>query len=936
VSAVDARDSDLVELIGRDEELRAIGEFVDAEPAPPAALLLDGPAGIGKTTLWAEAVRRARERGLRLLLSRPASEETRLAFAGVGDLLAPALDEALPALPRPQRRALEVALLQRDPAGAAPDERAVLTAFTGAVHALAAACPLLLAVDDVQWLDAPSVAALAFALARLGVHENVRVLVARRTDDPAETPPLGLDRPRGVALTRLVVGSLSVGALSRLLRTRLGAALPRPAMVRISELSAGNPFFALELGRGLLAGGRPTAGRLPVPTTLTELLQERLDDLPDETRDVLLLVAAAGRTTTSALERVLGGDPWPALRPAIAGGVVEVDDGNVAFSHPLHGEAVYGSADADRRRRAHVAFAAVAEDPEERARHLAHGLVEPDATAADALEDAARRTRRRGARSVSAELFEAAGRLTPPSDAATRARRLLSAASATFDAGDSERACTLLERLVVELDPGAELTEAQWRLGIVLDETGHWREAMRLWEDALATAKDLHLVAELRRSMAVTACYTGSLSEALAHADASVAAAEASGRVEQRAYAAAARAFVGVLAADPSYETFVARALELEPLVDAPARELSPSAAAAECARLVHDLAEAKRRFENVLARAVESGDAAVEQWAAYGLADVELELGCFRRADALAEVVLELAEQTSVMRLPGLRLRAHVDAYLGRVDAAHANAGESLAESRRLEETMHERGARIVLGFLALSEGDAALAADHLREARGIADALDLREPRMLRHYLDEAEAAAAAGSSEQAGAALAAFRTRVPDAPEWIGPLLLRAEAVVGADGAVTMLESALAAPALGELPFERARTLLALGVARRRVRARGAAREALAEAAAEFDRLGTPLWAARAREELSHVGGRARGDALTNAERRVAELAAQGRSNKEIAAALVVSVKTVEATLSRVYRKLGVRSRAALGRTLAAQSVGEPPLPPASVES
>jgi DNA-binding CsgD family transcriptional regulator len=467
----------------------------------------------------------------------------------------------------------------------------------------------------------------------------------------------------------------------------------------------------------------------------------------------------------------------------------------------------------------------------------------------------------------------------------------------------------------------------------VLDETGHWREAMALWEEALATATDDHLIAEVRRSMAMTSTFTGSIADAVAHADAAMAAAEASGRAQQRAYAAAARAYVAIMAGDLSYRTFIDRALELEPLVAALPGEWSPSVTAAECARLAHDLPDAKQRLEDVYRRAAETGDANLEQWAAFGLADVEVELGNLERADRLADAVLELAQQTEVMRMPGLRQRALVDALLGREAEARAAGEESLAEAERSGERLHAGGAHTVLGFLALSRGDAAEAADHLREARLVSESMGLSVARYLRPYLDEAEAAAAAGRPEQAESALASFDAAVPVAPEWLVPLRRRAAVLVRnrgeRDSGLAELEAALADSLLVELPFERARTVLATGIARRRRRERAAAREALTEAAAQFDALGTPLWAARAREELARIGGRAPGDSLTTSERRIAELAAQGSSNKEIAAALFVSVKTVEAALSRVYRKLGVRSRAALGRALAEQSVGESPL-------
>ncbi|HEY7018666.1 MAG TPA: AAA family ATPase [Gaiellaceae bacterium] len=911
-------------VLGRDSEVAALDAFVQSTSL--RALLLEGPAGIGKTTLWLEGVRLAREGGARVLVARPGSEETRLSFAGLADLLGPVLDELVPGLPAPQRRALEVALLLRDPSGAGAQDRAVFAAVTTALRGLASSGPLFVAVDDVQWLDAPSASALAFALARLQPNDPVAFLVAHRADGPGAAA-LGLERSVDAEkLTRVPVGRLSLGAISKLLRERLGTALPRPTVLRIDELSAGNPFYALELGKNALDGGTPA------PPTLGQLLGVRFGELPDATKGALLLVAAAGETTTGQLGRALGADPWPRLRPALAAGLVVVEDDRVAFSHPLHGEAVYSGADSDQRRTAHRKLASVGDEPEQRARHLARALDRPDATAAEAIEEAASVTRLRGARSVSAELFEAAARLTPPEDAPARARRLLQAARATYEAGDSGQARSILEGLLAELDVGAERTEAMWRLGVILDETGGWQEAMRLWQDALETATEQHLVAELHRSMAMSSVFTGSLPEATLHADAAVAAAEASGRARQRAYAAAMRGFVAIMAGDSSYRAFIERALELEPLVPALPGEWSPTVTAAECARLAHDLPEAQRLLDDVLEAAVESGDANLEQWAAFGLGDIAIEVGDLPRADALVDTVLELAEQTEVMRMPALRMRANVDTLLGRVAAAQAAADESLAEAERLGERLHEAGAHGVLAFLALSQGDPAGMADHLLAARRIAGPMGIAVPRYLRPYLDEAEAAAAAGRPEQAEEALRMFETRAPEPPEWLVPLYRRACAVVRAQDkahSVAELEAALAEPTLAELPFERGRTLLALGIARRRALERAAARKALTGAAALFDQLGVPLWAAQARQELARVGGRAPGDTLTTAERRIAELAADGSSNKEIAAALFVSVKTVEAALSRVYRKLGVRGRAALGRTLAEQTVGESPL-------
>ena len=233
-------------IVGRDEELSLVAAFLEAPAQLPAALLLEGEAGIGKSTVWRHGVELARANGFRVLETRPSESETALSFAGLGDLLGEAAYEVLPELPPPQARALEIALLLRDPGGAPPDQRGISTAFLGALRVLARRRSLLVAVDDVQWLDAPSLAVLEYAARRLR-DEPVALLLTRRL--VGDDAPLTLERALGERLSRVAIGPLSLGSLHRLLRERLEVPLPRPLLRRIHELSGGNPFFALELAR---------------------------------------------------------------------------------------------------------------------------------------------------------------------------------------------------------------------------------------------------------------------------------------------------------------------------------------------------------------------------------------------------------------------------------------------------------------------------------------------------------------------------------------------------------------------------------------------------------------------------------------------------------------------------------------------------------------
>ncbi len=422
------------QIVGREEELGVLSAFLDRAAEGSAALVLEGEAGIGKSTLWLAGVTAARERGLRVLSSRPAEAERGLAHVGLGDVFDDVLDEVLPALPRPRRRALEVALLIEE-AGHGSDPRTLAVAVRSALEILAANGPVVLAVDDVQWLDPSSSGALAFALRRIQRH-RVLLLLARRLGESVERSEL--ERAIGTGrVERLQVGPLSLGAIQRLLQERLGRTLARPTLLRVHETSGGNPFYALELARTLAANVDPTQP-LPVPETLEELVRARLDGLPDTTRIGLALISALGDAPPEILGA--GGTAEEVLEPAFAAHVLEhADNGALRFSHPLLGSVVYQGLPARERRLTHRALADLLQDPVGRARHLALSTVEPDAAAAAAIEHAAALVKDRGAPIVAAELGEHALRLTPPDGREDRHRRAIATARAHLAEGGAPR-----------------------------------------------------------------------------------------------------------------------------------------------------------------------------------------------------------------------------------------------------------------------------------------------------------------------------------------------------------------------------------------------------------------------------------------------------------------------------------------------------------------
>jgi predicted ATPase len=341
-----------VEVVGREEELSALSAFLDrrATADGPIAIALEGDAGIGKSTLWRAAVEDGRERGLRVLSLRPAESERALAHAGLGDLLDGVLDDVLPALTPPQRRALEVALLVADADARPVDQRALGVAVRSALELLARD-GLVVAIDDLQWLDASSASALGFALRRLA-ESDITLLWTRRLGEPEQSSAVenSFDPDR---IVRLRVGPLSVGATHQVLRTLHAGGVPRPTLLRLHAVSGGNPFYALELARALGEEGavRDPTQPLPVPERLEELVAARLDGFAGATREALVLASADARVTPAQLAGA--GIEAEALGPALDERVIELVGGSVRFTHPLLASVLYQSLPSGERQRVH-------------------------------------------------------------------------------------------------------------------------------------------------------------------------------------------------------------------------------------------------------------------------------------------------------------------------------------------------------------------------------------------------------------------------------------------------------------------------------------------------------------------------------------------------------------------------------------------------------
>lgn len=911
-------------VVSRDAECTVVAQFLDAAAREPASLLIEGDAGIGKTTIWLASVQQARERDFQVLSTRPAQTESVLAYVALADLLSRVDATVMDCLPDPQRLALDRVLLRGDTGDDPTNPRAVAAAFLSVVEQLAEDGPVLIAIDDLQWLDRASADVIRFVVRRLS--GAVGLVAAVRSDTIPAVDLVREQLPRPDSSRRLTVGPLSLGALRTIIAQRLGRSLPRPAMVRIHDICGGNPFYALQLAHS------SSDDEISMQTTLSDLVRDRISGVEAQAQDALLAAACAGSPTFDLIARAMkvsDSRVMEILDEAGDKGLIHYDGQRVRFSHPLLAAGIYADASPARKRRMHAALADIVTEPELHARHLALASTTADEQTLHSLDAAASSAANRGAPGTAAELLDLAiglGGDTP--------QRRIRAAGHHLHAANFGEAASRLERIIDTLSPGRLRAEALTLLAKVRTAEENLAEMMAVLTRVLADSAD----DPERRAYALTLLSfaqlnAAQLDESARSVDEAVTLAAASDNRDLLSAALAVRT-VQIFAAGRGFdEQTMARALALE---DAMSDIPSVLRASVNNALLLAWTGQLERGHDAMMAIRTRSMDRGEEHQLAI------LDFHCFLMAlwrgdlaDAglLAEDALERAnalgdpQPVSI----GLTTRATLAAFAGQEQRAREDVAEALAQLQALGTPPMTRYPLATLGFLEVSLGNYAAALTALEPALGLIDSAPMSLEIMIGLFVpDAAEAMVALG--------------RLDDAERLIDRLLVdgrrldrawllacggRCRAMLLAargdiDAAVVTARQALTEHERLPMPFERARTQLLVGQLERRQRRNQAASAALNEALHTFEQLGTPLWAERARTELGRANvGPHRDATLTPSEERVAELAASGMTNREVAAALFISPKTVEANLARVYRKLGIKSRAALGRRMSEKS-------------
>lgn len=894
--------------------------------------VLAGEAGIGKTTVWRAGLDLAGERSYRVLAAMTAAAEAQFAYAALRDLLEGLFDDVHDALPTPQRRALAVALLRADPADLPAGHAAVAAGFLGALRVAAGAGPLLVAVDDIQWLDASSALALAFAARRVR-GDPIAFLFSMRTGHAVTT--LGLERLPPGELSEIDIGPVSLGALHQLLTNSLDVALALPTLRAVHAFSGGNPFHALEIARALPdPSWTPKPGEPPpVPPTLRRLVETRVASLPAPTRYALAVAAALRDAALDVVGAVVGPEVSAAVAPAVAEGVVALGGGRMRFTHPLLAAAAYATLTPARRREVHASLSELLDDAEERARHLALTATGPDEEIAAALEQVAPTALARGAPQAAIELCERARALTPADDLTSLRRRAFAEAEYCVRAGESARARELLMKLLAESPPGPARGAVLSHLGQVNFHGLDWRSAIAYSERALAEPQTTDLVRATSERCLGEAhlLLREDIVAAAEHAGTAVAWAE---RVDDRRGLAEALALHAecefLLGRGTLARELMDRALSLGSALGAFSVATQPKVYLAVVLSWADEIETSLATYEEVRVQAAELGDETSLGWILARMSLVECLAGriddAVRHLEEGYEIVCLTRQQPN--RAVVLATRALTEAHLGNASAAREAGAEALRVASETEAGLARRIARAALGFLAVSEQRFEQAHAYLEPLVQETRAAGIREPSEFRFLADYVEALVALGRLPEAEAALGFLEecAAETDRASALGAAnrcrALLAVANRDVVGALAAADDAAAVHARVLLPLEQARSLFVLGEVNRRARRKRAAREALDTALVLFEELGAGLWAERARDRLGRIGGRApRADGLTPTESKVAELVAQGLRNQEVATAMFVTPKTVEFHLRNIFRKLNVRSRAELVRAFKA---------------
>ena len=901
--------------MARQEEASA---FLSRATDQPSGLVIYGPMGIGKTTMWSSAVDRARHLGFQVLSARAVQAESVLAYAVVADLLSAVDPGVLDALPAVQRLAVDRVLLNERADGRATDQRVTAAAFSSIVERLADHAPVLIAIDDVQWLDTSSRGVIGFAARR--ATRPVGFMVTERTVGELGSSSAGWLQMGDHGVETVRVAPMSFGGVHAMILQRLGRSFPRTTLAHVYETSGGNPFYAMELARAVDASG---SGSDALPATLAELTQLRLAHLDDAVRETLLAASCVADPTVEVIAAAIGrpaDDVVAMLEVAEGEGVVVIEGNRVRFEHPMLSYCTYTLASPAARRRMHRALAQVEVHPELRARHLALGTTTADRETLKALDAAAEAASARGAPAASAELFQLAiqrGGDTP--------MRRFRAAASLLAAGDATAGRAMLEPAIDATPQGPIRAAALNLLAGLCVYTNGYAEATAHLERALPDAADNPLLrVQTLLMLSFTQINDGAFAESLRNSGLAVEAAERLDLPALTSQVLSMSVMVNCVCGNGVDEAANSRALALEdPTLNAPI-VFRASANNSQLLAWKGDLDAARDQITEVRRRCEERGAESDLLFVAVQNVLIEIWRGDLKAARTIARDAAERAELDGGDQslLIATTVQAAVAAYRGRVDSTRAHARRALDAAERCGAHRVAEWPTMMLGFLETSLGNYV-------EALGVLEGLIAQFPTTpvgtelitATFIPDAVEAMLALGRCDDAEpliAALEANGSRL-DRP-WMIAVGARCRAMAFASrgdvsSALASSREALTAHDRLAMPFERARTQLVHGQLLRRARHKGAG-QTFRDAVEAFAQIGATVWESRAHDELARTNvSRTDGAVLTPAERRVAERAVQGLSNREIAAALNVSVKTVEANLSSVYRKLGIRSRAQL---------------------
>jgi DNA-binding CsgD family transcriptional regulator len=902
-------------LLGRAEECARIDELLDrARCGRSGTLVIRGDPGIGKTALVDYAGSRAD--GMRVLRAVGVESETGLPYSGLHELVRPVAG-LIRRLPRQQRTAMQNALALAD--GNVGDRFAVYAATLGLVALAASERPVLCLIDDSHWLDRGSAEALLFAARRLE-DDDVAIVFAAR-----DAPPRGLAAP-GVPELRL--DGLGYAAAVELLADR-HESIATDVARRIAQATGGNPLALLEAPRemreGQLSGHDAIDDPIPVGEGIERAFLVRARELPEGTAWALLVAATAGTTHVSTILAAANAHA-DVLDEAERVGLLWIEAGRVRFRHPLVRSAVYHGAPSGQRRAAHRALAAVLAGPEHsdrRAWHLAAAATGPDESVASALVTAADRVGRRGGVAGQAEFLARAAELSP--DPHVRVERLLAAGLAAADAGLLDRGDGLLQLGLREADDPrvrADLVLGRWDVMFRGGQAAEW------YQPTLAAARSIQSIDKARTAALVAHAWDFAFDLLEPNASRELAAwiwalvgADALEATNLPALSALCWQWMADGRRDDSGDAAeVGARLALN-------REFDQAAYFAECLTFTDRFSQARSVLEELVARCRAEGKLTHLAYALVSLARLHLRCGELQRSYATATEALTVAGDTGASWAIGYALQAlaRSEALLGRDHECTEHALRAIELGANTGGRCVAAPARHALGLMHLGRGEIGAALEELEAAASAVE--EVREPGFMCHAPDLIEALAAVGRGDDAARAADDLgRAAQESGSPWTSAVAARCLALTSPDDEANGAFLLALDRCSDEVPgYERARTRLLFGRRLRHAGRRAEARAQLRDAESGFEHCGAFPWAEQARRELAASGERARPrrpdtrDDLTAQELQVAMIVADGASNREAAARLFLSPKTIEKHLGNAYRKLGVRSRTQLANRL-----------------